>query len=277
MTALPDTIEIVTDAVLERMATASQSPFYLGLCGSQGSGKSTLTAQLRTNLEASGQRVAALSLDDLYFSRTQRQRLAAEIHPLFATRGPPGTHDVALGEAVFDGLAREGVTHIPRFDKRLDMPLPQARWDSIASPVDVVIFEGWCVGARAQTDDQLATPINALERTQDPDGLWRRAVNDTLKGAYAHLFARLNMLVYLAAPSFDVVAGWRMEQEATLRRALQANGESTDGLMSDDDIARFVRFYERLTRFMLEEMPRRADVTIRIDERRRPLSVVHTR
>ena len=71
----------------------------VGICGAQGSGKSTLTAVLRKLLEMRGLRVASLSLDDLYLTRGERRELAARIHPLLATRGVPGTHDVELGKA----------------------------------------------------------------------------------------------------------------------------------------------------------------------------------
>ncbi|TAK98233.1 MAG: kinase [Rhodospirillaceae bacterium] len=269
---MPETADIVERALRAKIAAAAKSPFVMGICGAQGSGKSTLADTLQKRLVASGYKVALLSLDDLYFSKDERQRLAATVHPLFRTRGVPGTHDVALGEAVLDDLAREGVTRLPRFDKRRDMRLPHDAWDAVDGPADIILFEGWCVGARPQADDELAAPVNSLERDEDPDGAWRRAVNGALRGDYRRLFDRLHMLVLLAAPSFDVVAGWRIEQEATLRHNLEARGESTDGLMSDVDIARFVLFYERLTRHILEEMPGRADLVIRLDAARRPVA-----
>jgi D-glycerate 3-kinase len=128
--------------------------------------------------------------------------------------------------------------------------------------VDVVLFEGWCVGARAQAAAMLAEPVNELERLEDSAGLWRRAVNDALTGANQQIFARIDVLALLAAPGFDVVAGWRTQQEHELHRR-------TGHGMSDAEVARFVLFYERLTRHILSEMPDRADVLIRIDRARK--------
>jgi len=246
----------------------------VGFCGSQGSGKSTGVALLKILLEAEGLRAAALSIDDLYLSKEDRQNLADEVHPLLATRGPPGTHDVAMGEEVLDALAKPQETAIPRFDKARDTRMDSSHWDRFQGPADVILFEGWCVGARPQSSDALAQPVNALERDSDPDGRWRAYVNDALAGPYQHLFGRIGFLVFLAAPSFDVVAGWRKEQEAKLR----AHTEGSSHVMSDEQVDRFVQFYERLTRFMLAEMPSRADAVVRLDANREPLELdIHIR
>lgn len=246
----------------------------VGFCGSQGSGKSTGVALLKILLEAEGLRTAALSIDDLYLSIEDRQKLADEVHPLLATRGPPGTHDVALGEKVLDALAKPQATAIPRFDKARDARMDSSHWDRFQGPADVILFEGWCVGARPQPLDALAQPVNALERDSDPDGRWRAYVNDALAGPYQHLFGRIGFLVFLAAPSFDVVAGWRKEQEAKLR----ARTEGSSHVMSDEQVDHFVQFYERLTRFMLAEMPSRVDAVVRLDANREPLELdIHIR
>ena len=237
-------------------------PAVIGLCGAQGSGKSTIAAWARQLLEARGVRTVALSLDDFYLTHDARQRLAREVHPLLAVRGPPGTHDVALCGAVIDQLRTAGKVALPRFDKATDNRTPRGTWETLKSPVDVIILEGWCVGAVAQGAAALATPVNALEREEDPDGVWRAYVNNQLDGLYQFLFARLQDLILLEAPSFEVVAGWRTEQEAKLR--LQGGGG-----MPDAAIARFVAHYERLTRWILAEMPGRADWVITLDADRK--------
>ncbi len=238
-------------------------PAVIGLCGAQGSGKSTIVAWTKLLLEARGVRTVTLSLDDFYLTHDARQRLAREVHPLLAVRGPPGTHDVALCGAVIDQLRAKGKVTLPRFDKATDNRTPRGTWETIKSPVDVILLEGWCVGAVAQGEAALATPVNALERDEDPDGVWRAWVNNQLDGPYQFLFARLQDLILLEAPSFEVVAGWRAEQEAKLR--LRGGGG-----MSDTAIALFVAHYERLTRWILAEMPARADWVITLDKDRRP-------
>ncbi len=242
----------------------------LGICGAQGSGKSTLARRLRERFEERGARVAVLSLDDLYLGREARGVLAREVHPLFATRGVPGTHDVELGLRLLDDLRAGRSVRLPRFDKGNDERLPESEWPAI-SAADMIILEGWCVGARPQDEAELIEPVNELERERDRDGRWRRAVNDALKGPYAQLFGRLDRLLLLAAPNFLIVRDWRTQQEHGLRRRLRAEGKVGARVMSDDEVARFIQYYERLTRHILREMPGRADLTIRLDMARRPV------
>ena len=128
-----------------------------------------------------------------------------------------------------------------------------------------MLFEGWCIGARAQGAAALAQPINALEAQEDPQGLWRGYVNAQLDGPYQALFGRLHELVLLQAPSFEAVLGWRLEQEHKL---IARTGEG----MSDAEVARFIAHYERLTRWILAEMPTRADLVIPLAPDRTPIT-----
>ncbi len=236
---------------------------FVGLCGAQGSGKSTISEATTAILNAQGLKAVTLSLDDFYLSREARAWLARKVHPLMAVRGPPGTHDVALACVVLDHLGLPGVTPLPAFDKASDGRRPQSAWREVDGPLDVVILEGWCVGAQPQPSAELVNPVNSLERAEDPDGVWRRYVDRQLAGPYQALFERLDMLVLLAAPGFEVVRAWRTEQEHKLRAR-------TQGGMDDAAVARFVAHYERLTRWILAEMPSRADWTIPLAADRTP-------
>jgi len=251
----------------ERVAAAG-APLVVGVTGAQGSGKSAAAGALTLLLRDRGLRAAVLSIDDLYLTKAERGRLADTVHPLFATRGVPGTHDVALGIEVIESLFSAGETAVPRFDKAADDRRPHTDWDRVAGPVDMVLFEGWCVGARPQVEAALAEPINDLERTRDPDGVWRRHANAALAGPYQALFAKIRWQALLRAPSFEAVLGWRIEQEHKLR-------ERTGGGQTDAEIAVFIQHYERLTRHIDAEMPARADAVVRLDERRdvRPSSL----
>jgi D-glycerate 3-kinase len=267
---LPDTFRRTAELVCEPLAARAHRRridrkrcAVIGLCGAQGSGKSTIAKYTVELLEARGQRAVTLSLDDFYLTREARQRLGREVHPLLATRGPPGTHDVAMAGAAIDQLRSKGKAVLPRFDKAADNRSPRAIWRTVASPVDVILLEGWCVGAVSQGRAALATPVNDLERDEDPQAIWRTYVNDQLDGLYQTLFGRLHDLVLLQAPSFEVVAGWREEQEAKLR----AKGA---GGMTPDEVVRFVAVYERLTRWILAEMPGRADWVVTMDTERNP-------
>jgi D-glycerate 3-kinase len=139
--------------------------------------------------------------------------------------------------------------------------------------VDVILLEGWCVGAIPQTETALARPVNALERDEDAAGVWRRYVNARLKGDYAGLFGRIDILALLKAPSFDVVYAWRSLQEAKLAERVRRDGLTGTKVMDAAQIRRFLMFYQRLTEWILEEMPGRADILMPLDEDHRILGV----
>lgn len=237
------------------------------VAGLQGSGKSTLATQISRLGQARGLRIATLSIDDVYFGRRERQRLAREVHPLLATRGPPGTHEVALACDVLDRL-REGLpARLPRFDKLADTRMPPSRWPDTAG-LDLVLFEGWFLKTPPQTAGELLEPINAVERDEDPDGTWRRYCNDALASDYPALWARLDRLLYLQPPGFTIVPEWRWQQEMALRS--QAGARAPRG-MTRPQLDRFVQLFERVSRQALHCLPGLADITLRLDERRRPL------
>lgn len=261
---MTDAAGIIETFIRERL-DACGVPLAIGLCGAQGSGKTTAAAAVVARLEADGVHAVALSIDDLYLSRADRLALAQNVHPLLATRGVPGTHEVALGLATLAAFrARQPLT-LPRFDKAQDDRVPQAAWTRDTRPADVLILEGWCVGAVPQEARDLEHPVNALERERDADGRWRAYVNDQLAGDYQTLFGALDALVLLAAPSFDIVQRWRTQQEQDLATRKPEGA----ALMDAAQISVFIQHYERLTRHILAEMPARADLTLHIDDHRR--------
>lgn len=247
---------LIAAAIEPALNRRRAGPLVVGLCGPQGSGKSTLAAALAARFEGS----AVLSLDDLYLSRAERQALARDVHPLFATRGVPGTHDVGLGLQILAALDRNEAAPLPRFEKARDDRAEAASWPHAPPRSRLLLFEGWCVGARPQPAEALTHPINRLEAEEDPVGIWRTRANAALAGDYQRLFARIDLLVLLAPPAFETVLGWRLEQE----HALRAAGATGSGVMDDAAVARFVQHYERLTRHILDEMPGRADLTLRL-------------
>lgn len=237
---------------------------FVGLCGPQGSGKSTVAAVTVRLLTRRGLNAVAMSLDDFYLGRDARGWLAGRVHRLLQVRGSPGTHDVILACAVLDQLRAKGDAPLPAFDKAADDRAPKSRWRTVEGPVDVVILEGWCVGARPEPIERLMKDANALERREDPTRAWRSYVNRQLGEGYQSLFGRLDRLVLLQPPGFEVVRGWRAEQEAKLR-------EKTGSGMTDAEVGRFIQHYERLTRWILEEMPDRADWVVPLNPDRTPV------
>jgi len=243
--------------VLER---PHRRPFLFGLCGSQGSGKSTLARALAHQFPST----VVLSLDDFYLTRVGRTQLARNIHPLLAVRGVPGTHDIGLACAVFAALDRGEAVALPRFDKATDDRVDPALWRLAPEGADLVIFEGWCVGARPQPESALQEPVNQLERIRDPAAAWRRYVNAALAGPYQRLFSRIDRLALLRAPDWKQVYSWRSQQEQELRRS----GATGEGLMDEEEVRTFISYYERLTRYILDEMPARADLVLQLDAAR---------
>ena len=246
-------------------------PFVLGINGAQGTGKSTLADYIREYLAGAHDRyTAVLSIDDLYLTRTQRQVLAKEFHPLLETRGVPGTHDVELGLEVIGLLKRleQGQrVLVPRFDKSTDDRFPESEWTKVSDPVDLIIFEGWCVGSEAVVDDELLTPINDLEANEDPSGVWRRYVNQQLKEIYPPLFEMLDALVFMSAPDFDCVLRWRTDQEGKLAAgASEREAHVMTHVMTQAQIERFIQHYERITRQNLILLATRADVRLELGQ-----------
>jgi D-glycerate 3-kinase len=247
----------LSEAIAERW---DGGPLVVGINGAQGSGKSTVAKFLEVLLVEHNQRGITLALDDLYLTRAERQAMARHEHPLFATRGVPGTHDVALGEALLDALQAGRETALPRFDKAADDRSAEVRL--VERPVDVILFEGWCVGAVAQPAAALRRPLNRLEAEEDPDGSWRREVNRRLATDYAELFGRIDCLVMLKVEGWPAVRANRLKQEQKLGVG--------PAVMDEAALDRFLMHYERLTRWQLEEMPGRADIAIQIGADQRP-------
>lgn len=246
-------------------------PVLAGLSGVQGSGKSTFACALARLAARRGVGLLVLSLDDFYLGRRARQRLAQDVHPLLATRGVPGTHDLALLDAVLDALPDASPTRpvaVPRFDKGRDTRRPPSRWRRVQRAPQIVLLEGWCVGVEPEDEAVLMTPCNALEREEDPDGRWRRGVNAALAGPYGRLWKRLGPLILLEAPGFEVVAAWRAEQE----RARLARGAPR--ALGADTLARFLMHYERLSRHALRSLPQRADLRIALDHHRQVAAII---
>jgi D-glycerate 3-kinase len=160
---------------------------------------------------------------------------------------------------------RHGSVDIPRFDKATDDRFSQP--ERVSGPVDIVLLEGWCLGARPQAVEDLVEPINALEKVDDPDGIWRNFVNGVLALDFLPLYQRVDRWVMLQAPSFDCVFQWRLEQEQKLARIRDARGGKR--IMDDAQLARFIQFYERLTKSCLSELPRRVNHLYVLDETRR--------
>lgn len=228
----------------------------VGVNGGQGSGKTTLCRFLeQCLLPEAGLNAVTVSLDDFYLPKAERAALARSVHPLLATRGVPGTHDAAAMKRVLTALKEGKPVAMPVFDKARDDRAPETKWRRMTGAPEVILFEGWCVGASPQPEAALTAPVNALERDEDKDCVWRRYANKRLRSDYGEVFGLIDRLVILRTPDMETILENRREQERKLREA----HPSGEGVMSDAAVARFVQFYERLTRHMLDDMPTRSD------------------
>ena len=245
----------------------------LGINGTQGAGKSTL-AEFLASAAATlhGWRVTCLSLDDIYLSKSARESLSREVHPLLRTRGVPGTHDLDLGVETLSRLCelQDGETlQVPRFDKAADDQLPKSEWYLAEGKQDLVIFEGWCVGCRAQPVEELDEPVNELESKEDPDKLWRRHVNKCHFEYEERLWSKIEILAMLKVSSFEDVYHMRSEQE---RRLVESLGRQTE-LSDPVKLRRFISHYQRITNYMLADLPARADILMKLNRDRRVFSM----
>ena len=249
-------------------------PILLAVNGSQGSGKSTMTDYLVAQLQEKHQiKAVTLSLDDFYYTRSERSRLAETIHPLLVTRGVPGTHDMTLLEQTLDSLLTGGqqssqntAVNIPRFNKATDDRFPESAWEPVEGPVDIVILEGWCLGVRPETELQLKLAVNVLEEREDPQAVWRSCVNKIIAERFLPLYSRVDQWLMLQAPSFNCVFQWRLEQEQKLARKLPL--EASSKVMNEVEIARFIQHFQRLTEHCLAELSCTVNHLYPLDEHR---------
>lgn len=242
-------------------------PLIQGILGGQGTGKTTLTVLLTWILAALGYRVCGISIDDLYKTYSERQQLQ-QFDPRLRWRGPPGTHDVTLGLSVLKQLraAEPGQPiAIPRFDKSLwngagDRTMPEQ-----VSNIDIVLFEGWFVGARPvdpSVFDHAPEPIITKRDRQ-----FARDINEALRD-YLPLWEQLDRLMVLAPVDYRLSQEWRRQAE----QQMKASGKTG---MSDAEIDEFVIYFWRslhpdLFIAPLCQQPGYADFVIEIDASHAP-------
>jgi len=239
----------------------------IGLTGGQGAGKSTITQIIKLIFEIKYNfNVTFFSIDDFYKTLRERETLSKKIHPMFKTRGVPGTHDTKLLSKIFNDLSKKNFksVYVPRFDKSIDDRFPKSKWQKISNKPDLIIFEGWCVGAKAQTKKQLLKPINILEKNNDSKLVWRTKVNKELNSNYRKIFSKIDCLIFLKVPNFECVYKWRLLQENKLK--LTSKGKK---IMSPKQVREFIMYYERITKQMLEDLSKNAYAVLSLDKKHR--------
>ena len=250
--------------VITKKITQSSTPVVIGISGAQGTGKTTLSYLLSQVLTKQQFKIAQFSLDDFYLTKNERNLLASQEHPLLCTRGVPGTHDTGMLLTKLHGLLHQKENQnikIPKFNKADDERALEGNWSTVKGSVDAIFMDGWFVGATPLDPKMLEDPINELEKTEDITREWRKFINKQLSGNYQKIFSQINFLIFLEAPSFSQIYGWRKLQEEKLRK----RSPTAHGLMDDDQLFRFIQHYERLTQHCLAILPELADVIFLLD------------
>jgi D-glycerate 3-kinase len=239
----------------------------IGLTGGQGAGKSTITQIIKLILKYKYKlKVTYFSIDDFYKTLKERNKLSNNTHNLFKTRGVPGTHDTKLLKKTFFNLKKKNFKPvlIPVFDKSRDDRVPKKRWKKIYEQPNIIIFEGWCVGAKPQKNEALKKPINILEKKEDSKLIWRNKVNNELKNEYKKIFDEIDRLIFLKVPNFECVFKWRLLQEKKLQ--LTSRGKK---IMSVIQVRKFIMYYERITIQMLKDLTSNAYAVLYLDKKHR--------
>ncbi len=246
--------------------TDIKKPYFVGLAGGQGTGKTTTSSIIKIILEKYFKlKVFKISIDDFYKTRKERITLSKKVHPMLLTRGVPGTHDINMMLDFFKKSKSKKFKQIklPNFNKAIDDRFPKNKWNKINKKPDVIIFEGWCVGARAEANKTLKKSINSMEKANDQKLVWRKYVNQQLKTKYKKLYSQLNCMIYLKAKNFSLLQKWRLKQENKLW--LKTNKKSSNKIMSKVDVIKFMQTYQRITQNMFKNMPRYASIILNLN------------
>jgi len=253
-----------------------EKSLILGIAGGQGTGKTTITSIISIILKKYFKlNVFTISIDDFYRTRKERFKLSQEIHPLLLIRGVPGTHDTNIMLNFLKKIKNKNFNNIslPRFDKAIDDRFPKSAWHKINKKPDIIILEGWCVGAKAQSNKQLIKAVNSEEKAKDHKMIWRKYVNNQLKNKYKKLFNQLNCLIYLKVKNFSLLQNWRLMQEKKLW--LSSKKKKNLKIMSKGDVINFMQTYQRITQNMFKETPKYASIILKLTSNHQIKSMIY--
>ena len=254
----------------------NKKPYFVGLAGGQGTGKTTISSIIKIILiKYFKLKVFKISVDDFYKTRKDRSLLSKRVHPMLLTRGVPGTHDINLILNFFKKTKSKKFKSlkVPSFNKAVDDRSIKKNWQSIKEKPDVIIFEGWCVGAKPVSASSLKRSINLMEKVKDPKLVWRKYVNQQLKSKYKNLYSQLNCLIYLKAKNFSLLQKWRLKQEHKLR--LKNKKRDKNKIMNKEDVLNFMQTYQRITENMFKTVPKFASIVMYLNNNHQIKSTVY--
>ena len=252
--------------------------YIVGLSGGQGSGKTTISSIISIILRKYFKlNVFIISIDDFYKTRKERFLLSKRIHPSLMTRGVPGTHDINMMLDFFKRVKGKKFRSLklPKFNKAIDERYNKKLWYSLKKRPDVIIFEGWCVGAKPEKNNTLKKSVNSLEKLKDTKLTWRRYVNEQLKTKYKQLYDQLNCLLYIKSSNFTLLKKWRIKQEKKLR--LKNKRSNKFKIMSDEEVINFMQTYQRVTQSMFKYVPKYATIILKLKSNHQIKSVIYNK
>jgi len=255
-----------------------KKPYFVGLAGGQGTGKTTTSSLLKIILiKFFKLKVFRISIDDFYKTRKERINLSKRVHPMLMTRGVPGTHDINIMLSFFKKVKSRKFKSLklPTFNKAIDDRFNKKYWYNLKDKPDVIIFEGWCVGAKSEKNNTLKKTINSMEKSKDQKKIWRKYVNYQLKSGYKKLYSQLNCLIYLKAQNFGLLQKWRLKQERKLW--LNSKRKSNLKIMSKEDVLSFMQTYQRITQNMFKYMPQYASIILNLNTNHQIKSAIYKR
>ena len=250
--------------------------YFVGLAGGQGTGKTTISSLIKIILTKYFKlKVFRISIDDFYKTRKERTNLSKRVHPMLLTRGVPGTHDINMMLNFFRKAKSKNFKRIklPTFNKAIDDRFSKKYWYDLRNKPDVIIFEGWCVGAKPEKNITLKKTINSMEKAKDQKQIWRKYVNQQLKSKYKNLYSQLNCLIYLKAKNFSLLQKWRLKQERKLW--LKSKKNLNLKIMSRGDVINFMQTYQRITQNMFRYMPRYASIILNLNTNHQIKSAIY--
>ncbi len=252
--------------IINYICSSKSKKFLFG--GSQGIGKSSFINIISKTIEKFyDKKILLLSLDNYYLTKKQRLLLSKKIHKLLVTRGVPGTHNIKeLVKNVKQFNQEKYPITTPQFDKLIDDKIKLNK--TIKTKCDILFLEGWCCGSSEIPKKFLYKNINNLEKINDPKNQWRNFYNNKLRIEYKKLFKLFDELIFLKTSSFDNVYKWRLKQEKT-------NQSKNKKLkrMSANEIKVFVQHYEKITKWMIKDLNKKAQIVIQFEKNHKISSI----
>jgi len=221
-------------------------PLVIGVQAHQGCGKTTMTSIISLILKGFYDvNCLNISIDDFYKTFDELNKLKQE-KPDFKYRGPPGTHDLKLAKNLFDKIKNNEIGYyIPIYNKSFNNGKGE-RIDNgfeIRFPVEVLIFEGWFLGAKSKDVakminnknnkyknireiNQVNRENNTKEYSEISDNQEERNMDSLLLQSnknlkdYEDIWKDIDVFISIKPENFYLSKKWRIQAEKNLKSGM---------------------------------------------------------